>query len=82
MKISEKTCVEFVNLLASKSAVPGGGGLLPYQGPAGLPRDRKYLRELGLHLYAQSGGGGPADFSQAAQHQPPPALLCDPFQRG
>mgnify|MGYP000093232768 CR=1 FL=1 len=41
-----------------------------YQGPAGLPRDRKYLRELGLHLYAQSGGGGPADFSQAAQHQP------------
>ena len=25
---------------------------------------------------------GPADFSQAAQHQPPPALLCDPFQRG
>ena len=26
MKISEKTCVEFVNLLASKSAVPGGGG--------------------------------------------------------
>ena len=26
MKISEKTCVEFVDVLASKSAVPGGGG--------------------------------------------------------
>ena len=26
MNISEKTCVEFVDVLASKAPVPGGGG--------------------------------------------------------
>ncbi len=36
MKISEKTCVEFVNLLASKSAVPGGGGAAALVGAIGM----------------------------------------------
>ena len=26
MKIAQKTCIEFVDALASKNAVPGGGG--------------------------------------------------------
>ena len=36
MKISEKTCVEFVNVLASKSAVPGGGGAAALVGAIGM----------------------------------------------
>ena len=36
MKISEKTCVEFVEVLASKSAVPGGGGAAALVGAIGM----------------------------------------------
>ena len=36
MKISEKTCVEFVDVLASKSAVPGGGGAAALVGAIGM----------------------------------------------
>nr|WP_317332747.1 cyclodeaminase/cyclohydrolase family protein [uncultured Romboutsia sp.] len=36
MKISEKTCVEFVDILASKSAVPGGGGAAALVGAIGM----------------------------------------------
>lgn len=36
MKISEKTCVEFVEVLASKSAVPGGGGAAALVGSIGM----------------------------------------------
>lgn len=36
MKISEKTCIEFVNVLASKSAVPGGGGAAALVGAIGM----------------------------------------------
>ncbi|WP_195238309.1 cyclodeaminase/cyclohydrolase family protein [Romboutsia sp. 1001285H_161024_C4] len=36
MKISEKTCVEFVEVLASKSAVPGGGGAASLVGAIGM----------------------------------------------
>ena len=38
--------------------------------------------KLGLHLYAQSGGGRSENPGQAAQHQPPPALLRHPLRRG
>ena len=36
MKISEKTCVDFVEVLASKSAVPGGGGAAALVGAIGM----------------------------------------------
>lgn len=36
MKIAEKTCVEFVDVLASKSAVPGGGGAAALVGAIGM----------------------------------------------
>ena len=36
MKISEKTCIEFVNVLASKSVVPGGGGAAALVGAIGM----------------------------------------------
>lgn len=36
MKISEKTCVEFVDVLASKAAVPGGGGAAALVGSIGM----------------------------------------------
>ena len=36
MNISEKTCVEFVEVLASKSAVPGGGGAAALVGSIGM----------------------------------------------
>ena len=36
MKISEKTCIEFVDVLASKSAVPGGGGAAALVGAIGM----------------------------------------------
>lgn len=36
MKISEKTCIEFVEVLASKSAVPGGGGAASLVGAIGM----------------------------------------------
>ena len=36
MKICEKTCVEFVDVLASKSAVPGGGGAAALVGAIGM----------------------------------------------
>lgn len=36
MKISEKSCVEFVEVLASKSAVPGGGGAAALVGAVGM----------------------------------------------
>ena len=36
MKISEKTCIVFVNVLASKSAVPGGGGAAALVGAIGM----------------------------------------------
>ncbi|MGL4911951.1 MAG: cyclodeaminase/cyclohydrolase family protein [Romboutsia sp.] len=36
MNISEKTCVEFVEVLASKSAVPGGGGAAALVGAIGM----------------------------------------------
>lgn len=36
MKISEKNCVEFVEVLASKSAVPGGGGAAALVGAVGM----------------------------------------------
>lgn len=35
MKITEKTCVEFVNVLASKEPVPGGGGASALVGALG-----------------------------------------------
>ena len=36
MKISEKSCIEFVEVLASKSAVPGGGGAAALVGAIGM----------------------------------------------
>lgn len=36
MKISQKTCVEFVEVLASKAAVPGGGGAAALVGSIGM----------------------------------------------
>lgn len=36
MKIAEKTCIEFVDVLASKSAVPGGGGAAALVGAVGM----------------------------------------------
>ena len=36
MNISEKTCVEFVDVLASKAAVPGGGGAAALVGAIGM----------------------------------------------
>ena len=36
MRISEKTCVDFVDVLASKSAVPGGGGAAALTGAIGI----------------------------------------------
>lgn len=36
MKISEKTCIDFVDVLASKSAVPGGGGAAALTGAIGI----------------------------------------------
>lgn len=36
MKISQKTCVDFVDVLASKSAVPGGGGAAALTGAIGM----------------------------------------------
>lgn len=36
MKIAEKTCVDFVDVLASKSAVPGGGGAAALVGSIGI----------------------------------------------
>jgi len=36
MWISEKTCIEFVDVLASKSAVPGGGGAAALVGAIGM----------------------------------------------
>lgn len=36
MSISEKSCVEFVEVLASKSAVPGGGGAAALVGAIGM----------------------------------------------
>lgn len=36
MKIAEKTCIEFVDALASKSAVPGGGGAAALVGAIGM----------------------------------------------
>lgn len=36
MKISQKTCVEFVEALASKAAVPGGGGAAALVGSIGM----------------------------------------------
>ena len=36
MRISEKTCIEFVDVLASKSAVPGGGGAAALVGSIGM----------------------------------------------
>lgn len=36
MRISEKTCEDFVDVLASKSAVPGGGGATALTGAIGI----------------------------------------------
>ena len=36
MNISEKTCVEFVDVLASKAPVPGGGGAAALVGAIGM----------------------------------------------
>ena len=36
MNISEKTCVEFVDVLASKAPVPGGGGASALVGAIGM----------------------------------------------
>ncbi|CEO15945.1 methenyltetrahydrofolate cyclohydrolase (5 [[Clostridium] sordellii] len=36
MRISEKTCEDFVDVLASKSAVPGGGGAAALTGAIGI----------------------------------------------
>ncbi len=36
MKLTEKSCVEFVDLLASKKAVPGGGGAAALSGALGI----------------------------------------------
>ncbi|WP_270646738.1 cyclodeaminase/cyclohydrolase family protein [Paeniclostridium hominis] len=36
MRISEKTCVDFVDVLASKSVVPGGGGAAALTGAIGI----------------------------------------------
>ena len=36
MKIAQKSCIEFVDVLASKSAVPGGGGAAALTGAIGI----------------------------------------------
>ena len=36
MKIAEKTCVDFIEVLASKAAVPGGGGAAALVGAIGM----------------------------------------------
>lgn len=36
MKIAQKSCIEFVDVLASKSAVPGGGGAAALTGSIGI----------------------------------------------
>lgn len=36
MKIAQKTCIEFVDVLASKEAVPGGGGAAALVGSIGM----------------------------------------------
>lgn len=36
MKIAQKTCIEFVDVLASKNAVPGGGGAAALVGSIGM----------------------------------------------
>ena len=45
--------------------------------PAGKPRGREHPRKLGLHLYAQSGPGRPADTCTEAQYLAAPAFVCD-----
>lgn len=52
------------------------------QRPSGKPGNLQYPGKLGLHLYAQSGGGRSENPCQAAQHQPPSALLRHPLRRG
>ena len=57
MKISEKTCVEFVDVLASKSAVPGGGGAAALVGAIGMALGSMVCNlTIGKKKYAQTHG--------------------------
>ena len=37
-KIAQKSCVDFIEVLASKAAVPGGGGAAALAGQRAYPR--------------------------------------------
>ena len=54
MKISEKTCFEFVDVLSSKSAVPGGGGAAALVGAIGMALGSMVCNlTIGKKKYAQ-----------------------------
>lgn len=54
MSISEKSCVEFVEVLASKSAVPGGGGAAALVGAIGMALGSMVCNlTIGKKKYAQ-----------------------------
>ena len=46
MNISEKTCVEFVDVLASKAPVPGGGGAAALVGAIGMALGGKGFKPI------------------------------------
>ena len=54
MKISEKSCIEFVEVLASKAAVPGGGGAAALVGSIGMALGSMVCNlTIGKKKYAQ-----------------------------
>ena len=54
MNISEKTCVEFVDVLASKAPVPGGGGAAALVGAIGMALGSMVCNlTIGKKKYAQ-----------------------------
>ena len=54
MKIAQKTCIEFVDVLASKEAVPGGGGAAALVGSIGMALGSMVCNlTIGKKKYAQ-----------------------------